>query len=174
VGQWDVRKNEVCFPLPGPAQHEPVTWTQQLWYNYVGNWESNYSTPDSLTAVLAQIDGRVNVGPAQGRFARVLVESYDLIKWWVEWVGLDDPPVRCDAESRDPARWSLAADRFSRFVFETIALGYQFNSTPIACEGHDPEQWGGKNRPPNAPPPRRSDTSTASGSALRRNRSARQ
>jgi len=152
VEDWQVEEGHVYSPLPGPGEHNPATWTEQLWYNYVGNYESYYATPDSLTSVLAQIDGRVNIKGRQGRFARVLIESYDLIQWWVEWTGPDDPPVWCDVESDNPALWSRAADRFSDFVFNGIVDGYLHDSTPIACEGHDPEMWVGKNPPPNAPP----------------------
>jgi hypothetical protein len=152
VGRWNVPRSEPCFPLPGPARHAPATWTQQLWYNYVGAYECHYSAPDSLTAVLAQIDGRVPVGAARAGFARVLVESYDRTQWWVERAGSDDPPVWCDAGSPDPAGWSLTADRFSRFVFETIASGYQEDSTPVACQPPDPDDWAGGAESPDPPP----------------------
>src|SRR2546428_12799685 len=57
--QWNVSPKDVWFPLPGPVWRRTTAWTEQLWYNFVGAHECNSSVPDSLTAVLAQIDGRL-------------------------------------------------------------------------------------------------------------------
>jgi len=137
VGHWQTSESQPWFPLPGPIVHLPASWTQYLWYNFVGNSESSYSTPDSLTAVLAQIDGRVSLKGAEARFVRFLVESYDQSGWVIERTGPDDPPVwRCDGQP-DPAAWARVADHFSWFVFVTIAHGYRCDTTPIACHPED-------------------------------------
>src|SRR5438132_4587492 len=138
VVQWNLAEDGVWFPLPDADRHSPGTWTEQLWYNFVGNYHSRYSMPDSLTAVLAQIDGRVSGGAVWPRFARVMVESYDQLGWMVEWARSEDPPV-WRTDGLEPAGWALAADSFSQFVFETIAHGYLHDGTPVACI--DQEVW---------------------------------
>jgi hypothetical protein len=120
-------------------QHTPANWSEMWQLNEGKLWWafSNQDPPEPLPEVLEQIAERGEHYP----FVRILNENQGVVRWWIEVNGSDDPPVWCDNDQPDDrAQWSVAAARFSEFVFNWFT---NFGFDPewaLIFEDHTPDE----------------------------------